>query len=82
MQDAGVLLMWESTMCDVSAFELKDSACAPLTETEVTSEMTAAGRVAAEDFYFEDGYALTDECLRKIFLAMTSKQAKLPLLES
>ena len=66
-------------MCDVSAVGSKNSACG---ETEVTLEMTAAGRAAAEEFYFEDGYALTDECLKKIFLAMTSERATPPLLES
>jgi hypothetical protein len=40
-------------------------------EIKVTETMTDAGLEAAQEFYCGDGgYALTDECLTKIFLKM------------
>jgi len=47
------------------------AAGAPVCEIEVTEGMCAAGLMAAAHGYYGDGrYALTDECLSKIYLAM------------
>lgn len=41
-----------------------------VSEIEVTDEMLGAALEAARPFYFEEGYALTRECLAQVFRAM------------
>jgi hypothetical protein len=42
-------------------------------EIEVTSAMTDAGIEAAQEYYLGEGsYNLTEECLRKVYVAMAA----------
>ncbi len=51
--------------------ESEGSAGAPACEVEVTEEMIDAARVVAQEFYYGNGeYALTDECLSRMFSEM------------
>ena len=46
---------------------------APIAEIEITKDMCAVARDAAQEFYYGNSeYALTDECLSKMFLSMIS----------